>query len=202
MKFLFIIIFDIVFLVFYTIQNVFFKASDALNNFATILDPIVNLFNLIFVIGFYINDQKERKKSEKMEYKFFWYKEIVLPRINKTIDEFISKAKGLYRDYKIAKELDRHKQGSNSSDYENYIQNIITGYTKLNNRTKEEIRYALKIIDEDVSRGLMSEFIKLQDIYTNEILKQDVDFEHLEHLLNLEQNILSNKLYEHGKDKF
>ena len=70
-----------------------------------VLVMIISFVNLIFIVGFYINDQKNRKSDQKIDYKFFWYKDYVLKDAIKIIEEHMDNCKNIIDDCKQYKSL-------------------------------------------------------------------------------------------------
>ena len=51
---------------------------------------VISFINLIFVVAFYFNDQRNKSKDKKTEYNFFWYKDYVIKDAVLIIEEHIS----------------------------------------------------------------------------------------------------------------
>ena len=138
-----------------------------------VLVMIISFVNLIFIIGFYINDQKNRKSDQKVDYKFFWYKDYVLKDAIKIIEEHIQNCKNIIEDCK------KYKSSSPTiEEYSTYLtETTIWKFNESNNNTKKRISELLKTIDGDISNDIIEEFRNIQDIFTEKIQNVNEDME-------------------------
>jgi len=161
-----------------------------------VLVMIISFVNLIFIIGFYINDQKNRKSDQKVDYKFFWYKDYVLKDAIKIIEEHIQNCKNIIEDCK------KYKSSSPTiEEYSTYLtETTIWKFNESNNNTKKRISELLKTIDGDISNDIIEEFRNIQDIFTEKIQNVNEDIDSLYGEIAEKKPKLMNTLYKYGLD--
>lgn len=161
-----------------------------------VLVMIISFVNLIFIIGFYINDQKNRKSDQKVDYKFFWYKDYVLKDAIKIIEEHIRNCKNIIEDCK------KYKSSSPTiEEYSTYLaETTIWKFNESNNNTKKRISELLKTIDGDISNDIIEEFRNIQDIFTEKIQNVNEDIDSLYGEIAEKKPKLMNTLYKYGLD--
>lgn len=159
-----------------------------------VLVTIISFVNLLFIVVFYINDQKNRKSDQKVEYKFFWYKDYVLKDAIKIIEEHIENCKNIIDDCK------QYKLSSPTvEEYSTYLtKTIILKFNESNNNTKKRISELLKAIDGDISNEIIEEFRNIQDIFTENIQKINEDIDGLYGKIAEKKPKLMNTLYRYG----
>jgi len=161
-----------------------------------VLVMIISFVNLIFIIGFYIYDQKNRKSDQKVDYKFFWYKDYVLKDAIKIIEEHIQNCKNIIEDCK------KYKSSSPTiEEYSTYLtETTIWKFNESNNNTKKRISELLKTIDGDISNDIIEEFRNIQDIFTEKIQNVNEDIDSLYGEIAEKKPKLMNTLYKYGLD--
>lgn len=161
-----------------------------------VLVMIISFVNLIFIIVFYINDQKNRKSDQKVDYKFFWYKDYVLKDAIKIIEEHIQNCKNIIEDCK------KYKSSSPTiEEYSTYLtETTIWKFNESNNNTKNRISELLKTIDGDISNDIIEEFRNIQDIFTEKIQNVNEDIDILYGEIAEKKPKLMNTLYKYGLD--
>lgn len=159
-----------------------------------VLVMIISFVNLIFIVGFYINDQKNRKSDQKIDYKFFWYKDYVLKDAIKIIEEHMDNCKNIIDDCKQYKSL-----SPSIEEYSTYLTEItIWKFNESNNNTKKRISELLKTIDGDISNDIIEEFRNIQDIFTEKIQNVNEDIDSLYGEIVEKKPKLMNTLYKYG----
>ena len=154
----------------------------------------ISLVNLVFIVGFYFNDQKNRKIDKKADYKFFWYKDYVLKDAIKIIEEHIEKCKTIIEDCKKYKLSD-----PTIDDYSNYLTNItILQFNESNNTTKKRISELLKTMDGEITEEIINEFRNIQDIFTEKVQYLNEDLDKLYAEIAEKKPELMNTLYKYG----
>lgn len=155
---------------------------------------IISFINLIFVIAFYFNDQRNKSKDKKTEYKFFWYKDYVVKDAVLIIEEHISNCCSIIEDCKKNK-----KKKTSVEQYGVLLkENIMKRFTESNNQTKKRISELLNIIDGNISTDIIKEFIEIQDIFTNTVQNVEGDLDDLYNKISQKKIVLLNKLYKYG----
>ena len=116
-----------------------------------VLVMAISFINLIFIVAFYINDQKNRESDQKINYKFFWYKDYVLKDAINIIEEHIDNCKN------ILEECKRYKlSGPNVEEYSRYLQETtIWNFNKSNNNTKQDYPNCCKQWEEIYQKILL-----------------------------------------------
>ena len=157
---------------------------------------IISFVNLLFIVVFYINDQKNRKSDQKVDYKFFWYKDYVLKDAIKIIEEHIENCKNIIDDCK------QYKSSSPSIEkYSTYLtETTIWKFNESNNNTKKRISELLKTIDGDISNEIIEEFRNIQDIFTEKVQNVNEDIDSLYGEIAEKKPKLMNTLYKYGLD--
>lgn len=157
---------------------------------------IISFVNLLFIVVFYINDQKNRKSDQKVDYKFFWYKDYVLKDAIKIIEEHIENCKNIIDDCK------QYKLSSPSiEEYSTYLtETTIWKFNESNNNTKKRISELLKTIDGDISNEIIEEFRNIQDIFTEKVQNVNEDIDSLYGEIAEKKPKLMNTLYKYGLD--
>lgn len=155
---------------------------------------IISFINLIFIFGFYINDQKNRKSDKKIDYKFFWYKDYVLKDAIKIIEEHIENCKNIIDDCK------QYKASSPTvEEYSTYLtETTIWKFNASNNNTKKRISELLRTIDGDISNEIIEEFRNIQDIFTEKVQNVSEDIDSLYGEIAEKKPKLMNTLYKYG----
>lgn len=161
-----------------------------------VLVMIISFVNLLFIIGFYFNDQKNRKKDQKIDYKFFWYKDYVLKDAIRIIEEHIENCKNIIDDCK------EYKLSSPTIDeYSTYLtETTIRKFNESNNNTKNRISELLKTIDGDISNDIIEEFRNIQDIFTEKVQNLNENIDSLYGEIAEKKPKLMNTLYKYGLD--
>lgn len=157
---------------------------------------VISFVNLLFIVAFYINDQRNRKSDQKVDYKFFWYKDYVLKDAIKIIDEHIENCKNI---------IDACKQYKSTSptieEYSTYLtETAIWKFNESNNNTKKRISELLKTIDGDISNEIIEEFRNIQDIFTEKVQNVNEDIDSLYGKIAEKKPKLMNTLYKYGLD--
>ena len=157
---------------------------------------IISFVNSLFIVVFYINDQKNRKSDQKVDYKFFWYKDYVLKDAIKIIEEHIENCKNIIDDCK------QYKSSSPSiEEYSTYLtETTIWKFNESNNNTKKRISELLKTIDGDISNEIIEEFRNIQDIFTEKVQNVNEDIDSLYGEIAEKKPKLMNTLYKYGLD--
>lgn len=159
-----------------------------------VLVMIISFINLIFIVGFYINDQKNRKRDKKIDYKFFWYKDYVLNDAIKIIEEHIENCRRIINDCK------QYKSSSPTvEEYSKYLtETTIWKFNESNNNTKKRLSELLKTIDGDISNEIIEEFRNIQDIFTEKVQNISGDIDNLYAEIAEKKPKLMNTLYKYG----
>ena len=161
-----------------------------------VLVMVISFINLIFIVAFYINDQKNRESDQKINYKFFWYKDYVLKDAINIIEEHIDNCKN------ILEECKKYKlSGPNVEEYSRYLQETtILNFNKSNNNTKTRLSELLKTMGGDLSEDIIEEFRNIQDLFTERIQNVNSDIDSLYGEIVEKKPNLMNTLYKYGLD--
>ena len=159
-----------------------------------VLVMIISFINLVFIVAFYIIDQKNRKSDQKINYKFFWYKDYVLKDAINIIGEHIDNCKN------ILDECKQYKLSTpNVDEYSRYLQETtIWKFNKSNNNTKTRISELLKAMDGEISEDIIEEFRNIQDLFTERIQNVNSDIDSLYGEIAEKKPNLMNTLYKYG----
>lgn len=172
------------------------KNNITLSDISNLCVTIISFVNLIFVIGFYANDQKNKEEDKKSDYKFFWYKDYVIKDAILIIEEHLNNCLSIIEECKKYK-----KKKTSIEQYGLFLrENTIKKFTESNNQTKKRISDLLNIIDGNISVDIIKEFIEIQDIFTNTVQNVDGDLENLYTNISEKKIVLLNKLYRYGLD--
>ena len=154
-----------------------------------VLVMAISFINLIFIVAFYINDQK-------INYKFFWYKDYVLKDAINIIEEHIDNCKNILEECKQYK-----LSGPNVEEYSRYLQETtIWNFNKSNNNTKTRLSELLQTMGGDLSEDIIEEFRNIQDLFTERIQNVNSDIDSLYGEIVEKKPNLMNTLYKYGLD--
>lgn len=157
---------------------------------------IISFINLLFIVGFYINDQHNKKKDKRIDYKFFWYKDYVLKDAIQIIEEHMENCSIIIekcKQYKIS--------NPPADEYGTYLINeAILKFNESNNNTKKRISELLITIDGDISDEIIEGFRNIQDIFTEKIQNINENLDVLYGEIIEKKPQLMNTLYKYGLD--
>lgn len=126
---------------------------------ANILEVLVAIFNFIFVVYIFKEDQDFREEERKLnkeqkekEYSLYWYQTFILPDSIKYIKEFKEE---------LCKLVDDNLKIENSVDSNKYAK-----YTKLHIKCKNNVTEILKIISPKTEQLIRTCFSNFQDEFS------------------------------------
>lgn len=161
-----------------------------------VLVTIISFINLLFVIWFYFNDQKNNENDKKVNYKFFWYKDYVLKDAIKIIEEHLQNCKTIIEECKEYKLTEPSVE-----QYRQYLTKMVMWkFNESNNNTKKRLSQLLKMIDGNMSNEIINEFRNIQDIFTETITNITENLDSLYGKIAEKKPQLMNTLYKYGLD--